>query len=164
LKNLQRMNRGQNLDRGGWEEQVRRNIPGNVPMESEMKTKFSILIVDDVYAVRETLKVLLEPQFEVYTAADGNEALHMIQKRRFHLITLDLHMPRLSGIETLREIRKINKKVDVVIITGLATEAYQKEAFRYGVKAFIAKPFSTEEITMVIDEILGLPLASGCPS
>jgi DNA-binding NtrC family response regulator len=63
-------------------------------------------------------------------------------------------MPKLSGLETLREIRKIDDKVPIIIITGYGTHQDQKEALHYGVRDFISKPFSTSKIITVIDRIL----------
>ena len=119
-----------------------------------MTSKSSVLIVDDEFGVRESLKMILKPYYEIHTAADGEEALKILKERKLDLITLDLNMPKLSGIETLREIRKINSKVPVVIITGYGTEKDQKEALLYGVTDFISKPFTTSQIIKVIDGIL----------
>ena len=60
--------------------------------------------------------MILKSCYDIYTAADGQEALHIIKGRKIHLITLDLNIPKLSGIETLREIGKIDPEVPVVII------------------------------------------------
>ena len=64
-------------------------------------------------------------------------------------------MPKLSGMETLREIRKIEGEVSVIIITGYGTQKDEKEALHYGVTDFISKPFYTSNIISVIDRILG---------
>ncbi len=64
-------------------------------------------------------------------------------------------MPKLSGMETLRGIRKIDGEIPMVIITGYGTEKDQKEALLYGARGFISKPFNTREIISLIDEILG---------
>lgn len=80
-----------------------------------MRSKWSILIVDDELGVRESLRILLKPYYDIYTAPDGEAALNIVKERKIHLITLDLNMPKLSGIETLREIRKIDGEVPVII-------------------------------------------------
>jgi DNA-binding NtrC family response regulator len=121
----------------------------------KMGPKWSILIVDDEFGVRESLKMILKSHYEINTAPDGEEALKTIQEREIHLITLDLNMPKLSGIETLKAIRKIDNKVPVIIITGYGTEKDQKEALLYGASDFIFKPFNTRKIICVIDGILG---------
>jgi two-component system response regulator (stage 0 sporulation protein F) len=122
--------------------------------ESKMRSKWSILIVDDEFSVRESFRQLLKPDYEIYTASDGAAALNIIKDRKIHLITLDLNMPKLSGIETLREIRKIDGEIPVIIITGYGTPQDEKEALLYGVKAFIPKPFDTNRIISIIDGIL----------
>jgi DNA-binding response OmpR family regulator len=77
-----------------------------------------------------------------------------MKQRKFHLITLDLNMPKLSGIETLREIRKIDAEVPIIILTGYGTKQDLKEALLYGVRDFISKPFNTSKIIDLIDGIL----------
>ena len=86
-----------------------------------MRSRWSILIVDDELGVRESLRMLLKPRYEIHTAPGGEEALDILKERKIHLITLDLNMPKLSGIETLRETRKVNGEIPVVIITGYGT-------------------------------------------
>ena len=120
-----------------------------------MRSRWSILIVDDELGVRESLRMLLKSQYDIHTAPGGEEALDILKERKIHLITLDLNMPKLSGIATLREIRKIDGEVPVIIITGYGTQKDEEEALLYGVKYFIAKPFNTSKIIIVINEILG---------
>lgn len=119
-----------------------------------MSLKWSILIVDDEFGVRESLRMILKSYYEVYTAADGQEALKILKERKFDLITLDLNMPNLSGIETLREIRRIDPEVPVIIITGYGTKKDEKEALLNGVRHFISKPFGTSQLINAIDAIL----------
>ncbi len=121
----------------------------------KMTSKWSILIVDDELGVRESLKMILKPHYEIHSASNGEEALRILGERKFHLITLDLNMPKLSGMETLREIRKVDSNVPVVIITGYGTQQEERDARLDGVRAFISKPFNIGLIINVIDEILG---------
>ena len=123
-----------------------------------MRSNCSILIVDDEFAVRESLRILLKPYYNIYTASDGLEALKIIKEQKIHLITLDMNMPMLSGMDTLREVRKINSTVHIVMITGYATKEDKKKAILYGAKAFISKPFETKELISVIDGILESPI------
>ena len=67
-----------------------------------MAYKRSILIVDDELGVRESLKMILKPNYQVHTATEGREALQFIQKNKIDLVALDLKMPGLSGIDVLR--------------------------------------------------------------
>lgn len=120
-----------------------------------MTMKWSILIVDDEFGVRESLRMILESHYDIYTASNGEEALNIIKEKKIYLVTLDLNMPKQSGIETLREIRKIDGEIPVIIITGYGTQKDEKEALLFGVRDFISKPFSTSTIISVIDGILG---------
>lgn len=122
--------------------------------EPKVSSKKSILIVDDEFGVRESLRQLLKAYYEISTAPDGEAALKIVKERKIHLITLDLNMPKLSGIDTLREIRKIDGEVPVVIITGYGTQKDEREALLHGVNHFISKPFDTNKLITIIDEIL----------
>jgi CheY-like chemotaxis protein len=125
-----------------------------MPRKPKMRSNWSILIVDDEFGVRESFRMLLENYYDIYTAADGEEALNIMKQRKFHLITLDLNMPKLSGIETLREIRKIDAEVPIIILTGYGTKQDLKDALLYGVRDIISKPFNTSKIIDLIDGIL----------
>ena len=72
-----------------------------------MANKGTILIVDDEVGPRESLRMILKPIYEVCTAGDGQEAIRIINDKSIDLVTLDLKMPGLSGIDVLREIKKI---------------------------------------------------------
>jgi len=117
-----------------------------------MAQKGSILIVDDEVGPRESLRMILKPIYEIYTAANGDEALQVIQKENIDLVTLDLRMPGLSGIDVLREIKKIRTDVEVIVITGYGTLTNAQEAIRYGAGDFISKPFNVADIIAIISK------------
>jgi DNA-binding NtrC family response regulator len=112
----------------------------------KMAQRTSILVVDDELSVRESLRMILKSNYLVYTAANGKEALQYIQKDKIDLVTLDLKMPGLSGIEVLREIKKKNANIEVVVITGYGSEQNLQEATRYGAGDFITKPFNMPDL------------------
>jgi two-component system response regulator (stage 0 sporulation protein F) len=126
-----------------------------MPGEPKIRSKWAILIVDDEFGVRESFRMALKPSYEVHTASGGEEALNILKEQKIDLITLDLNMPELSGIETLREIRKIDRQVPVIIITGYGTREVEEEARLYGARAFISKPFNISRLITLIDAILG---------
>ena len=126
-----------------------------MPGEPKIRSKWAILIVDDEFGVRESFRMILKPSYEVHTASGGEEALNILKEQKIDLITLDLNMPELSGIETLREIRKIDRQVPVIIITGYGTREDEEEARLYGARAFISKPFNISRLITLIDSILG---------
>jgi len=114
-----------------------------------MMEKGSILVVDDEFGPRESLRMILKPIYDVHTACSGQEAINFVLKEKVDLVTLDLKMPGLSGIDALREIKKIHNDIEVVIITGFGTFANAVEAIRYGVIDFISKPFNIAEIISI---------------
>ncbi len=112
----------------------------------------SILIVDDELGPRESLRMILKPIYDVHTASNGQEALKYIQKEEIDLVTLDLKMPGLSGLETLKEIKKHKPEVEIIIITGYGTLTNAQEAIRYGAGDFISKPFNVADIIGIISK------------
>ena len=118
------------------------------------KTKKSILIVDDEMAVRESLRMILKPHYEVFTAADGHEALECVRKQKIDLITLDLKMPGLSGIDVLREVKKLRDDVEVIIITAYGTSTNAGESIYFGAGDFIIKPFDVFDINTKVKKSL----------
>lgn len=112
----------------------------------------NVLIVDDEIGPRESLRMILKPNYNVFTAENGNEAIRIIQQIKIDVATLDLKMPGLSGIETLKEIKKIDPDIMVIIITGYGTLKSAIEAIRFGVFDYIPKPFNVPEIMCILDK------------
>ncbi len=121
--------------------------PGKEPKKPG---KATVLIVDDEPAVRESLSMILKPLYEVHTASDGQEALRVIRERDIEVVTLDLHMPGLSGIEVLKAIKELRPETEVIIVTGYGSLRNASEAIRLGVGNFISKPFNVSEIISAI--------------
>ena len=122
-----------------------------------METKINaakILVVDDEIGPRESLRMILKPYYNVFGIENGFAAIQMVQQMDLDVITLDLKMPGLSGIETLKEIRSIDPDVVVIIVTGYGTLQTAIEAIRYGVFDYISKPFNVPEIMQIIDKAL----------
>ena len=80
-----------------------------------------VLIVDDEAGIRDSLRLLLKQNFDVMVAADGEQALGMIQEEPPDLILLDLMMPRLDGMETLKRLREQENRIPVVMLTATNT-------------------------------------------
>jgi putative two-component system response regulator len=119
-----------------------------------METKVNapkVLIVDDEIGPRESLRMILKPNYNVFTVENGYAAIQMVKQIDPDIITLDLKMPGLSGIDALKEIRESAPDVIVIIITGYGTLQSAIEAIRYGVFDYISKPFNVPEIMAIID-------------
>jgi DNA-binding NtrC family response regulator len=121
---------------------------------TEMNPKKSVLIVDDEESVREALRQILKPLYEVRTASCGDEALQCVKRETIDLVTLDLRMPGMSGMEILREIRKVKDDIEVIIITAHADPANAGEAVFYGAGDFILKPFDVSDVTAKVSRSL----------
>ena len=124
---------------------------GEKAMEAKTNTS-NILIVDDEIGPRESLRMVLKPNYNVYTVENGYAAIQMLQQVEMDVLTLDLKMPVMNGIDTLKEIRMISPDVMVIIITGYGTLKSAIEAIRYGVFDYIPKPFNVPEILSIIDK------------
>jgi putative nucleotidyltransferase with HDIG domain len=110
----------------------------------------TVLVVDDEMGPRESLRMILKPVYPVITAPAGEEALRIIGDHNVDLVTLDLRMPGIPGIEVLKEIKKKAPDVEVIIVTGFGTLNTAVEAMRYGAMDFISKPFNVAEILSIV--------------
>jgi len=115
----------------------------------------SILIVDDEPSILQSLGGLLEDEgFEVLTAINGYEALKIIDVHFPDLVLLDVWMPGIDGIETLKEIKKDNPSIQVIIITGHGTIETAVKATKLGAFDFIEKPLSIDKVIVAINNAL----------
>jgi CheY-like chemotaxis protein len=111
----------------------------------------NLLITDDDASLRETLASLLEPRgFRTYLARDGREAIEIVQSQPIHLMLIDLHMPRIGGLETLRRLNTLNATPPCIVMSaGLddATVAEVRQARAYSV---LAKPVTCDQVTQTV--------------
>ncbi len=115
----------------------------------------SILIVDDEASILQSLGGLLSDEgFEVITASNGYEALKVIDAECPDLVILDVWMPGIDGIETLKEIKKENPHVQVIIITGHGTVETAVKSTKLGAFDFIEKPLSIDKVIVAINNAL----------
>ncbi|HTQ39972.1 MAG TPA: response regulator [Pirellulales bacterium] len=125
----------------------------------------SILITDDDRAFRETVCGMLQPRgFKTFTAADGEEALRIVSLQPIHLLLLDMHMPRLTGLETIRRIRQFSARLPCVLITAALDESIVKQASVADVFSVLPKPVSCSDITNTVNQVFhhiyGWPMKS----
>lgn len=117
-----------------------------------MEERANILVVDDDLGPRESMRMILKPLHNVFTAEDGEAALRVVQEKTIDLVTLDLKMPGMTGIEVLKEIKKLNTDIEIIIVTGYGTLKSATEAMKYGVNSYLTKPYNLNEITTLIDK------------
>ena len=119
-----------------------------------MAEKRKILVIDDETIMRDGCsQILADDGCEVITAPNGEEGLAAVKADPggFEVVLLDLKMPGLSGMEVLEQAREVNPSLLVVVITGYATVDAAVEAMKKGAYDFIAKPFSPEQLRLIVN-------------
>lgn len=110
-----------------------------------------LLVVDDEPAVCNMLKKFLDKKgYNTTIVLSGEDALKKINKEKFFAIFLDIRMPGLNGIETLKRIKEKDKEVNVVMITALDDEETGKKCIELGAYDYITKPLSLEYLENVL--------------
>lgn len=119
------------------------------------KGEIRILIVDDQPGMVETLEDILKDRgYDVALAEDGFEAIDKAKESKFDLIFMDIKMPGINGVQTFREIKKINPNAAVVMMTAYAVEDLVREAIEEGAYTVIHKPFDVEKVLQTIERVL----------
>lgn len=118
-------------------------------------SRLSILITDDDRQFRETLRELLGLQgFDTLTAADGEEALAIVRASEVHLLMLDMHMPRLTGLETIQRVKQINALLPCILMSARLDEVIRRQAERARAFSVLAKPITRVELTRAVDRAI----------
>lgn len=117
-----------------------------------------ILVIDDEVDMLMLLRMIIEDNtdFGVETTNNASEALRILRETPFDLVISDLKMPGIDGLELFREIKDIDPRLPVIIITAYASEASAEEAARLGAANFITKPFRKNSILFAIEKALEL--------
>ncbi len=117
--------------------------------------KNTILIVDDEKAQRETLSGYLKKKaITVLTAGNGKAALQIIKDQLIDIILTDIRMPEITGLELLRQVKKINPEISVVMITAFGRVEDAVEAIKVGAEDYIQKPIDLSYLDIVIKKII----------
>lgn len=113
-----------------------------------------LLVVDDDKVICRLFKSLLGREgYEVTTALSGEEAIEKAKSGKFDVAFIDVVMPGMDGLSTLRELRKIIPGTTFVMMTGFTSNERVKESLSLGAFDFIYKPFADKEIKTVFDKI-----------
>ncbi len=116
-----------------------------------------ILVVDDEVAIRKITKTSLETySYRVLTASDGIEAiaLYAQHKSEISLVLIDMMMPEMDGPTTIRTLQKIEPQVKIIGVSGLVSNDKLAKVAALGVKTFLSKPYTTQELLTTLDEVL----------
>ena len=124
-------------------------------MQSRMRT---VLIVDDIPYVRKTLKQILSARgFKVIGEAENGEiAVSLYEELQPDVITMDLVMPVMNGVDATKRILNINPDARIVILSAMMQENLVADAIMAGAKDYIIKPFQTDEVMKVMNQVCSL--------
>ncbi len=115
----------------------------------------SVLITDDDSAFRETLQGVLEPLgFRTLLAGDGEEALQIVHREVVHLVLLDMHMPKLTGLETLRRVKQFKALLPCIILSANLDDLLIEQARRAHAFSVLPKPVTRVQITGIVWQAL----------
>ena len=119
-----------------------------------MSSKPTILVCDDSILARKQLSDVVRhfmPDSNIVEAADGQKGVELFKENKPSLTFLDLVMPVMDGISAIREMKKINSKANIVVVSSIGTKSELKQAIEAGAMDFIQKPFSVNQIKMLLE-------------
>jgi len=124
-------------------------------IEELLHEKILILVVDDQFADRETLKAILEDKgYRVATANDGAEAIEMVKSQHYDIIFLDVRLPDMNGVETFEQVKKIDPGATVIMMTGYSEEDLVKKTINSGAYTCLHKPFDMEKVITLVEAVV----------
>ena len=134
------------------------NIQTSIQYHFEHKKNMSqrVLVVDDSSFMRTLLTKIIKksPKIDdVVEAMDGNSAVEKYQQEHPNLVTMDIDMPGMNGLEAAKKIKELDPKAKIVMVTSANKEEMKKEAQKIGTLGYITKPFDAEKISVIIDKI-----------
>jgi len=117
--------------------------------------KNRILVLDDEEIIQQLLvRTFSEDRYQVEAAEDSDAALKRMKEELFDILITDLRMPKVSGMDVLKEVKRINPHTEVIIITGYPTIETAVEAVKMGAFDFICKPFDLEQMKTAVGKCL----------
>ena len=117
----------------------------------ESGTKPRILIVDDEPSMRDMLRIVLRRDgYDVLVAANGAEAIAILEKERVDLLLSDIRMPDVGGVEVLRAAKNLNRDIIAFMMTAFASTDSAVEAMRLGAVDYFTKPFNMDELRLKV--------------
>ena len=116
--------------------------------------KKRVLLIDDEARVRTSLKMVLEPSYEILQAADAQEGLDTFRKEGPDLVLLDVILPGTDGLAVLETLRSESRMTPIIMLTGTKSVKTAVDAMKLGAADYLSKPFDVEELRIVVDRAL----------
>jgi two-component system response regulator PilR (NtrC family) len=129
--------------------------PADTPVSDDSAAKPRILIVDDEPSMREMLRIVLRRDgYDVTVAANGSQAIDILQRERVDFLLSDIRMPDISGVEVLRAAKEANRDLVAFMMTAFASTDTAVEAMRLGAVDYFTKPFNMDELRLKVRQQL----------
>lgn len=114
-----------------------------------------VMIVDDAAFMRLMLKTMLKDNgFEIVgEAEDGEDAVNKYKEIKPDIVTMDITMPKLSGVEALKSILEYDAGANIVMISAMGQEDMVKQSIIFGAKSFIVKPFKNDQVIKILNQL-----------
>lgn len=125
------------------------------PVSSAIGDKPLVLVVDDEYGPRESIAFTLSTEFTVETASRAKEALAKLSEREYAAVVMDIRMPEMDGIKALAELRKIDTKISVIMLTGYGTLLTAQQSMVGGANQYLRKPPDIAELLAAVRKQTG---------
>jgi DNA-binding NtrC family response regulator len=123
---------------------------------TDMNSPFKILVVDDNRSLAEALADVFEAKgFEPTLAFDGDEAIEKVKSATFDCVLMDIKMPRMSGVDAFKEIKKLAPSMPVILMTAYSVQGLIDEARSEGVLAILQKPVAPSKVVTIVEELKG---------
>lgn len=123
-----------------------------------MEKRPCVLIADDEEGIRESLRLILDRDYEVEFAQDGTEVMAKLSKNHIDLLMLDIKMPRMDGVAVMRELYRKRMPVRVLILTAYQSVEFAKEAIKLGAIDYLPKPFERKDVLEAVRDALLKPV------
>ncbi|GAC1309528.1 MAG: hypothetical protein NVSMB14_13480 [Isosphaeraceae bacterium] len=131
------------------------NLRGARPVMTTLDRPYSLLITDDDRASRETLREIFEPAgFRTLLAESGEEAIDIAGREEVHIALMDMHLPRLTGLETMEIVRQIRGSLPTILISAEHDDELLRRALTARVFCVLAKPLSRNVVIYVVARAL----------
>ena len=117
-------------------------------------SKMRILIADDEEGIRESLNLILSDDYELVFAKDGQETLAKLSQEPVELVLLDIKMPKLDGLDVLRQLKGRGISTPVIVLTAYQSVELAQDAIKLGARDYLPKPFEREQILSAVRDAL----------
>lgn len=120
-------------------------------MTATLPQPYSVLITDDDPACRQALRDIIEPEgYDTVLAESGEEALDIVQRQTVHAVMMDMHLPKMSGLDVLKILRQIRPQLPSILVTADATAELVRQAFAAHAYSVIPKPVSKHVVLYTV--------------